>query len=319
MKKILVSLVILALCAPAMAATTLDVDSSGSQIILTLTVSEDDVVRGLAVAVEQSDGDLGDMKLESGDDVSAPDFNTYIDYAFSNPSGYDVGMVGQHAAAKIDRAGAIDDPADNGSQLPASAFSVSAGYLDQGENQGGLDASGSPYTITIDMTGTTASCFDVSLDALRGGIVGDDLEITDNTGQVCLTAVEPDCYQQGGFDVGDPEYDLWASVGKPICWCYVSQCHGDANGTIELGDPKLGIPDHHVGAPDLTILADGWQKPDTDPDFATFICADFNHTLELGDPKLGIPDHRVGAPDLTILAGEWQSATTAEDCLTGTL
>ena len=113
---------------------------------------------------------------------------------------------------------------------------------------------------------------------------------------------------------GSAEYTLWESVGKPECWCYVSQCYGDANGTIETGDPKAGIPNHHVGAADLTILTNGWKKPDTDPGFATFICADFNHILETGDPKAGIPNHRVGAADLTILTIWWKLGTTPEDC-----
>jgi hypothetical protein len=178
MKKSLIALLVLALVAPTMAATIVDVAGGEGQITVTITVSDDDVVRGVAIAVEQADGDLGDMKLVAGSDVAAPAFNTYIDWAVSNASGYEVGDG--HPAAKIGAAGAIDD------DLPAAAFAVSAGYLDQSEQQGGLGAG--VYTITIALDGDADTYFDVSLDTLRGGIVGDNLEVTDNTTQVLVTA-----------------------------------------------------------------------------------------------------------------------------------
>jgi hypothetical protein len=59
----------------------------------------------------------------------------------------------------------------------------------------------------------------------------------------------------------------------------------------------------------------GWQRPDSHPDFAMFICADFNHTLEIGDAKFGMPDHRVGAADLTILATWWHRDDVPADCM----
>ena len=106
MKKLLVSMLVVALCVPAMAATVVDAAGGTGEITLTVTVSEDDVLRGLAVAISQADGDAGDMVLAAGTDVSAPDFNTYIDWAMTNSAGYDIGLG--HAAAKIDAAGAID-------------------------------------------------------------------------------------------------------------------------------------------------------------------------------------------------------------------
>jgi hypothetical protein len=32
-----------------------------------------------------------------------------------------------------------------------------------------------------------------------------------------------------------PEYPLWVALGKPLCWCYPRQCHGDVDGQIEMG------------------------------------------------------------------------------------
>jgi hypothetical protein len=116
------------------------------------------------------------------------------------------------------------------------------------------------------------------------------------------------------FPSTHPDYLTWITVGKPACWCFVSQCHGDADGIVNPGSPKAGIPPHHVDGLDLGILALGWQKPDTDPQFSTFICADFDHIQNPGSPKAGIPAHRVDGLDLGILSTWWQNGSTPEDC-----
>lgn len=291
MKKILISLLVLACCAPAMAATTVDAVGGAGTITITVTVTDDDVVRGLAVAVEQTDSDPGDGKLAAGTDVSAADFNTYIDYAVSYPTGYDVGMTGQHAAARVGEAGAIDDTT-LGSLLPAADFVVSAGYLDQSENQGGLDASGSPYVITIDLTGTAATDFDVSLDGLRGGVVGDDLEVSGNvsTGTTVTVTFVTDCVKSDA-----PFYAEWVGAGKnwekPDCWCYERQCRGDVDGV------KVGL--YWVQTNDLTTFAAAFNKADLKLD-QTLICADLDHK------KVGL--YRCQTNDLTIFASYFNKA-----------
>jgi hypothetical protein len=243
----------------------------------------------LAVAVEQTDSDPGDGKLAAGTDVSAADFNTYIDWAVSNPSGYDVGDG--HAAARVGEAGAIDDTT-LGSLLPAADFVVSAGYLDQSENQGGLDASGSPYVITIDLTGTAATDFDVSLDGLRGGVVGDDLEVSGNvsTGTTVTVTFVTDCVKSDA-----PFYAEWVGAGKnwekPDCWCYERQCRGDVDGV------KVGL--YWVQTNDLTTFAAAFNKADLKLD-QTLICADLDHK------KVGL--YRCQTNDLTIFASYFNKA-----------
>ncbi|MHC4310613.1 MAG: DUF7901 domain-containing protein, partial [Planctomycetota bacterium] len=115
-----------------------------------------------------------------------------------------------------------------------------------------------------------------------------------------------DCFPQS-----DPNYNEWVSMGRPYCWCFPRQCHGDADGDDE-GDPKSGY--FYVWANDLAELIAGWKQPYSgspgadgpDPDLLpdTWICADFTHTQE-GDPKSGY--FRVWANDLAILIANWKS------------
>jgi hypothetical protein len=63
----------------------------------------------------------------------------------------------------------------------------------------------------------------------------------------------------------EPEYPDWIEGGKPECWCYPRQCHGDCDGELE-GDPKGGY--FRVGAVDLDILLASWKElqPAAEPD-----------------------------------------------------
>ncbi|MHC4113458.1 MAG: hypothetical protein ACYSUY_20485 [Planctomycetota bacterium] len=73
---------------------------------------------------------------------------------------------------------------------------------------------------------------------------------------------EPEC-----FPPAHPDYSEWVNVGKPDCWCYPRQCHGDADGTVG-GGIKCGYYD--VGPEDLNILISSWLeiKPACEhPDF----------------------------------------------------
>ena len=156
MKKLLAVILVAAVCAPAMAATVVSAVGGEGTATITVSVSDDDVLRGVALTVAQKADDTGDMQLVAGTDVVAADFNAYIDYAMTYASGYAVGAG--HPAAKFDAAGAVDDPDDN--QLPASAFAICAGFLDETENQGGLGVG--TYDITIAFDGSADTVFEMT-------------------------------------------------------------------------------------------------------------------------------------------------------------
>ncbi|UCG55809.1 MAG: hypothetical protein JSU70_13170 [Phycisphaerales bacterium] len=120
----------------------------------------------------------------------------------------------------------------------------------------------------------------------------------------------------GGFWPGGPipaaecfpscraDYSEWLSVGKPDCWCYDRQCHGDADGA-RSGSAKAGY--YHVGTADLNVLIASWlvKEPPFGPGIASVpdgICADIAHD-RAGSDKSGY--YRVGPSDLNILVANW--------------
>lgn len=64
------------------------------------------------------------------------------------------------------------------------------------------------------------------------------------------------------------DYAEWIAVGKPQCWTFPRQCHGDADG-LQEGNAKTGY--YYVGPNDLNILIAAWQvkEPPLGPGIAT--------------------------------------------------
>jgi hypothetical protein len=132
-----------------------------------------------------------------------------------------------------------------------------------------------------------------------------------------------DCY------VGRPDYTTqWTPAGRPRCWCYPRQCHGDADG-IKHGTGGMGGY-WYVGQPDLDIMGAGWLVKE--PTKGTGIlnlkvngvpvaCADFGHDLH-GTGGMG-GYWRIGQPDLDKMGLYWlvkeptKGTGTPADCLPG--
>jgi hypothetical protein len=113
------------------------------------------------------------------------------------------------------------------------------------------------------------------------------------------------------FPPDHPDYSEWVYVGRPYCWCFPRQCHGDVDDANQ-GDAKSGY--YYVWSADLNMLVAGWKQPysgcpgadgpDPDPLPDTWICADFDHAQQ-GDDKVGY--FRVWSGDLNILVSNWKS------------
>jgi hypothetical protein len=141
----------------------------------------------------------------------------------------------------------------------------------------------------------------VSLNGIRGGIVltnpGQAATI-DLSGATSIP-VETDSL----LAPTNSKYAEWVSVGKPACWAYPRQCHGDADGLAVTSSSGK----YYVGTSDLNILIDAWEvkEPPFGPGIASIpngICADFARDQE-GGSKIGW--HRVGNNDLNILIANW--------------
>lgn len=286
MKKTLAMLLVLALVAPAMAVTFTASDAGSGVLKIDYTLASGEVLRGLALKLTRTSGDAA---VAAGTDVAAPAFNTFIDYAFSN-AGYQIGQG--HPVAKVDGAGV---PAPE--QFPINTFSISVGFLDQAGAQAGITANGS---ITVQLTGTADSCFDIELDTLRGGVVGDNVVapaagwkinqcVVLKTTPVCtdkLTATQLALYNR------------YVTAGKdPSCWCWQFQCYGDASNSEEGTLTK-----YRIYNADLTLMLNSWaKKPETGADPR----CDFNHAEEGTLTKYSVYN-----ADLTILLQNWAKKTS---------
>ncbi|NLH16353.1 MAG: hypothetical protein GX455_07230 [Phycisphaerae bacterium] len=272
MRQVLVMMGIGVFAIPVMAAVNFTAtDAGGGKLQIAYTTTDGDLPRGVALRISCGDGAVLDIAAPF---VADPAFNTFPDYAYSNPLNYAVGNG--HPLAKSTEAGALD--------ADASDFSISMGVLDQTGNQSAGPAT-TTNLITVQLKGVGCpTTVTISADTLRGpasGVVGSvlssNLPITVEVLNMC-----GECLKWSA-----PEYPDWVAWGKPACWCYRRQCRGDINGK------KEPIGTAQIGATDLNTFKSAFGKNPTDLAFVSNgICADLNHAKE----KIGTA--RVGATDL---------------------
>ena len=295
MKKVTCLLVLLAMATSVSADVIFTGDGTGGKLSLSYTTTGGDLPRGFALKCVVQGGDT--VTITPGD-ITVPGLDpcdlTNIDYAFTAVDGGGSYAIGEgHPLA---------DPCNPGVLSPSTDidyFSVCFGALDHTGNQGAGPATADPL-IEIPMDVGSDPCgvlICIYEDNLRGGVAGSQL--TTNL-PICVTVVPIiDC-----FPSDHPDYSQWVLVGKPDCWCYPRQCHGDAD-NLSQGKQK-----YWVSTNDLAILVSAWQKPLAQCT-GTDICADFAH-----DPQ-GKQGYRVSTNDLAILVANWQiSNGPAPDCYT---
>jgi len=279
---------------PAIAAVNFSaVDAGNGQLKISYTTTDGDLPRGIALRVSCSDG----ATVAIPHVAAAAAFNTFIDYAYSNAAGYDLGMG--HPLALPDGPGAL--------AAPASVFSLSMGVLDPSGNQGAGPASADPL-IVLKFNKGTADYTDVTIsaDTLRGpdsGVVGSVLSSTMPPVTRVTFAVLP-C-----IAATNASYAQWVAVGKPDSWCNKRQCHGDANNAKD----KVGKLFYYVGFGDVNVLLAGFAKNyGGDPAVDTWIAADFDRTTD----KVGKLFYRVGFDDVNVLLAYFAKADASvpDDC-----
>ena len=244
MKKILVSLMVLALCVPAMAAVTITDtgDTDTGEATIQLSATEGIVGIGLKV-----DGDV-----VTGFAVDSF-FDVFIDSAYTAGSGY-----GTVPTALQSGPGEL--------ALPSGSFSISVGGLDDDGIGAGTEEA--PLVALITLTGTPGESVEITEDTLRGGIVGYNGAQTISGLPLTVTfAAASECVKADA-----PFYAEWVGAGKnwdkPDCWCYEYNCRGDADGV------KIGL--FRINSTDLGLFADAYNKGDLKMD-PVRICSDFDH------------------------------------------
>ena len=290
MKKLILTLVVLALTAPVhVQAITFTATDADGVCTVTFDAGLDPnvppVAMGLTVTVDGSDPCDAITAVDGIDSF----FDIYMDYAYDDPCSYTYGAG--HPIA---------DPCAAGSaSLPSMKFCVSMGGLGGAAKPlASAPMSGTAFVLHADnavadpcgpaVTGT------ISLNALRGGVIGSDTEPMATNLSIPFSITIPpeptDCVKTDA-----PFYTEWVGAGspwdKPDCWCYERNCRGDADGI------KTGVA--YVNTPDLTIFVSAFGKADFKLD-QTKICADFDHI------KTGVA--RVNTPDLTIFVNYFGKA-----------
>ena len=301
MKKILVSLLVLALCAPAMAATIniVDVAPLNDGIVHVIVTAEGaENIVGLGLDIDFTPTTTGAVTAAEINAAANPTFNIYPDAA------HDLEVVTQGSYGYGDGT-PIANQLGVGEAAVSNSFAISVGALN-GEATAGATGNAS-VVITVTVDGDGELC--VKENALRGGIVlttAEGEDITNGTAGVFCASI----IVVGGGTCRDlltateqALYDRYVTAGQdPTAWCWQYQCYGDASNAEET---IFISGTYRVYQQDLGILIGSWQKT---PENGADPRADFNHAEE----TIFISGtYSVYQQDLGILIGSWQK-TTAE-------
>ena len=288
MKKILVSLLVLALCAPAMAATVGIVSNGDGTGTITVTAAAAVNIVGLGLNIDvQSGGNITAATVDTGTFDIFPDAAHDLEVAV--PGSYTYG-----AGTPI----AIKDGV--GEAAISNNFAISVGALNGADIAGATGSATVVITVTVDAD--TTIC--VEENAIRGGIV-----LTDGTGEDIDGTTVCALISGGSACVGAADLAEWQAVGEPDSWCAPSQCYGDADGQFE----QIGKGSFAVGFADIDILLEGFSTAypsPADPIANPWIAADFDRAAE----QIGKGSFRVGFADIDILLAWFSTAGVPTDC-----
>lgn len=219
MKKLVLAMLVAAIAVPAFAAVNINATDEGNGVLgLWYECTADEIIRGIALRIE-ADGNATIAGTSAAvvlavDEIDGKSFgfNTYMDYAFTVES-VTAGLYeidAGHPLAKADERGELDS-------FPAGLFSVSMGALDQLGEQAGVGESGQLMTIQFDLTADAV--ISISLDTLRGGVVGDGFEAEDVTVQASQTLI----------DGGIVEEVVCSALAKTTAGANISQARVNAS------------------------------------------------------------------------------------------
>jgi len=309
MRKLVLTLAVVALfAAPALATVTVKAEKdAGNQykVWIKYESNEGQRIRAFALDIVATDGNIIDIDdYAIGDDNGG--YGIFPGSFAAAPIQVDpqTGQVVTWSVAGYTPVAPADDPDAKGA-IPGPAITIEMGslYDDSPPSQ----TAGILCSVTVEDT-TQKLCIEAN--PIRGKVVMEDaseamsLVLPNGTSSACVEWGE--CYPSNY-----PGYDTWLAFGKPDCWCYARNCHGDADG-IRLGSSYTGY--YYVGTPDLGVLAAAWMVkeppkavmpyPNGLVDVPDGICANFDRKIH-GSVYTG--QYYVGTPDLGILAEAWMA------------
>lgn len=303
MRKLSFVLAMLLLATPAFAAVRVIVEPDGSTAAIKYE-TDGEKVRAFALDITVDKGTIdaitdfvrGESTAQApGYGIFPANFGRFINV---DPD------TGEVADWNVDDYTPVADPCDPGALggLGTDGITIEMGalyYPTDDDSPNAPPNSGQLFKLTL----SEPAAVTVALNEIRGGIVLTDPEAA---ATVDLTQATNVGVSAGGdvFPSGHPDYAEWLAAGKPACWAYPRQCHGDADGRAD-GNAGSGL--YYVGTQDLNVLVAAWQvkEPPFGPGIAAIengICADFARDRG-GSEATGI--YRVGVTDLNRLVENW--------------
>lgn len=282
MKKIIFTLVLVMLAAPAWAEISITatdmgdgvvgIDYSGSERARAFAL---DIIVDAGAITAISDFAIGDDN--NGYGIFPANFSRFINVDPETGEVVDWTADGYTPIANPDDPGALGGLGSNGITIElGSLYTTNAPPM-----QGRL------CTVTC-----SQPCkITVTTNAIRGNVVlenGSEAEVN-LSGATEVQVGEGNISTFSGLNASQ-----WELVGRPDCWLTSvnpRQCHGDADGQSQSQN------DYWVSTNDLDILIAAWNKPLSQLS-GNQICADFDH-LPQGQ-------YRVSTNDLDILIANWQ-------------
>jgi len=303
MKRLSVMLVLLLFASPALAAVRIVVELDGDLAAIKYETDGEkvsafalDITADAGAIIDITDFIRGESTAEApGYGIFPANFGRYITVDAD---------TGEVEAWNVDDYTPVADPCDPGALggLGTDGITIEMGALYYPTGDNSPNAPPNSGTLCKLVLSEEAN-LTVTLNEARGGVVLTDPEVA--AAVDLLQAIEvPVGGQADLLAPSHPDYAEWITVGKPACWAFPRQCHGDADGTLE-GSAETGF--YYVGPADLAVLTAAWQikEPPFGPGIASIengICADFARDQE-GDAATGF--HRVGSTDLNRLVENW--------------
>jgi len=302
MKKLSLVLAALLFTTPALAAVRIIVEPSGKTATIKYA-TDGEKVRAFALDITVDKGVIqGISGFIRGESTKAkPGYGifpgSFARHITVNPD------TGEVAKWDVNDYTPVADPCDPGALggLGTNGITIEMGALYYPTDDSSPNAPLNQGTL-FKLTLSEAAKLTVKLNEVRGGIV---LTNPDVPAVVNLTgAAGISIASSNALTSSQPDYAEWVAVGKPTCWTYPRQCHGDADGLKE-GNEKTGF--YYVGPSDLNLLVAAWQvkEPPFGPGITSIqngICADFAHD-QGGSASTGT--YRVGPTDLNRLVEYW--------------
>jgi hypothetical protein len=313
MKKLSLALAALLLSSPAWAKVRITVEPSGRTATIKYA-TDGEKVRAFALDITVDKGVIVDINdfIQGESTKDKPGYGIFpANFARYITVNADTGEV---AKWNVKSYTPVADPCDPGA-LPKSGLgtygiTVEMGALYYPPDDSSVNApptQGKLFKLTL----SEQAKLTIKTNEARGGIVFTNANAA-LPADIDLAGATNISIAGGGIAIASTsaEYDEWVAVGKPACWTFPRQCHGDADGQKE-GNAKDGYS--YVGMNDMKILLEGWMVPEADVIRGNGICADFAHDRGY-DAQKGF--YRVGPTDLNVLVYYWMQpdAKVPADC-----